>query len=87
MLGPMNDELWPPERFVPQPRIRPQRVKREIVGRLGDFDFVDVNGFSAVAKQNFLGQGFLLRGLNPYPDQQPFPFGNRFQSADPVTLH
>ena len=59
--------------FVTKPRIGTQRMERQILCPLGQYDFMDVNG-AAVPDQDFLRLCFLLRRPNPHPDQQALIF-------------
>jgi hypothetical protein len=43
-------------------------MERKILRRFRQFDFVNVDGFGAMPRQNFLSFGFLLGGLDAHPD-------------------
>jgi len=61
--------LWLPEPFVTQPGVGSQRMERKVLRPFRQLDFVNVDGFTAVPHQNFLGFGLLLRGSDSHPDQ------------------
>jgi hypothetical protein len=44
-------------------------MERKILRRFRQFDFVNVDGFRAVPRQDFLGFGFFLRRSDSDPDQ------------------
>jgi hypothetical protein len=61
-------------------------MEREILWSFRQFDFVNVNGFRAVPRQNFLGFGFFFRRSDSYPDKQALPFRLLFQSERALSI-
>jgi hypothetical protein len=61
-------------------------MERKILRRFRQFDFVNVDGFPAVPRQNFLGFGFFLRGADSYPDQQTLRLRKLLQSPCALPL-
>src|SRR6202795_4416754 len=72
--------LWLAEPFVAQPRIGSQRLEWKILRPFPQGDLVNVDGFRAMAHQDFLSLGFLFRGSDAHPDQQALRFGKLLQS-------
>src|SRR6202171_769377 len=61
-------------------------MERKILWPFRQFDFVDVDGFRAVPRQNFLGFGFFLRGSDSHPDQQTLRLRKLLQSPCALPL-
>src|SRR4030081_304719 len=76
----MQVALWLSQPFVTEPWIRTQRMERKIVCSSRQFDFMNMDRVAAVPHQDFLSSRFLLRRIDPYPDQQAVPFGKLIQS-------
>src|SRR6202790_3937775 len=79
-LSMMATALRLPEPLVAEPGVGSQRAERKIFYPFRQLDFVNVHSFRAVSQQNFLGFGFLLRGLDAHPDQQALRFRKPLQS-------
>src|SRR5437879_1990337 len=62
--------LWLSQPFVTEPWIRAQRMERKIVCSSRQFDFMNVDRVAAVPHQDLLSSRFLLRRIDPCPDQQ-----------------
>jgi hypothetical protein len=55
-------------------------MERKIVRSPRQFDFMNVDRVAAVSHQEFLSARFLLRRIDPHPDQQAVPFRELVQS-------
>ena len=66
--------------FITEPWIRAQRMERKIVRSSRQFDFMNVDRVAAVPHQDFLSLRFLLRRIDPCPDQKAAPFGKLIKS-------
>jgi hypothetical protein len=70
--------------FVSKGGVRPKRVQRKILGRFRQIDFVDMDGFRAMSKQDLLGDGLNLRGPDTDPHHETVPFGEMLEAQVPL---